>query len=247
MSELRAPMLLRATRGGVIAVVAMLLAVGAHTMAGGLLPSLPALLAIGLVLAVASSLMLGRPASRLRLVVLVAGGQFAVHTMLTALSGHQGDQTPHRHLRAAPIPDATTDPLPLTATDRAGSFYDLTMTAGNAGRPSDLGVVELPHWVTHILADLTGPHALMAIAHLLAAAGVACWLAVGETALWTLIALLGSAACGLIRKLIAIIGATATGPRPSRRRLVGTRSRHDQPRLTWLLETASRRGPPALA
>lgn len=50
-----------------------------------------------------------------------------------------------------------------------------------AGHHTQLSV---PAPLQHVVADMTGQHALMALAHLLAAVVVGLWLAVGERALW---------------------------------------------------------------
>lgn len=131
---------------------------------------------------------LGLPAGLLRLVALVAGGQFVTHLMLTALAGHAGDH------QTGAVTSATLSPGPSMAaagSSRRGSLYDLTMPQVGAG-PGD--GFATPHWLTHVVDDLTGPHALMAIAHLAAGVVVAYWLALGERALWRLIMLLGTVA-----------------------------------------------------
>ena len=247
MADLRAPLFLRALRGSVTAAVAMLLAVWGHTAAGGLLPGLGWLLLIAMSLALVSAAALARPASRWRLVALVAGGQFCVHVVLTALSGHKGDPSAQQHslsvVPTGPSPRTDLAGSGVAGPDRSGSFYDLTMAPGAIGRPGE-PALDMPHWVTHVLTDLTGPHALMALAHLLAAAGVACWLAVGETALWTLIVLLSMAAGRLVRRVVALHVVELV----DNRRPPGIQPR-DEPRQRlpiWLLASSlSRRGPPA--
>ncbi len=103
--------------------------------------------------------------------------------------------------------------------------------------------------MVHLLADLTGPHALMMVAHLLAAAGVAGWLWVGENALWTVLCLLGRAAAGVAR---AVAAALAARPQPvpvlpSRRPVVRAHQRPPRPAVPPpLLGALTRRGPPAL-
>src|SRR3954468_21066272 len=49
----------------------------------------------------------------------------------------------------------------------------------------------LPYPVQHLIADLTGAHAVMALGHLAAAVVVGLWLAMGERALWTGLPLTG--------------------------------------------------------
>lgn len=187
MSELRAGPGLRVARGLVAAIVATGLGLLAHSGAGGLLPSAPWLAFIFVAVAAVAVASLGVPAGLLRVVALVAGGQFVTHLMLTALAGHAGD---HQTSRAA----TSTTPSPKSSmaaagSSRRGSLYDLTMPQAGDG-PGD--GVATPHWLTHVVDDLTGPHALMAFAHLVAAVVVACWLTLGERTLWRLIMLLGT-------------------------------------------------------
>lgn len=51
----------------------------------------------------------------------------------------------------------------------------------------------MPSGLAHVLPDLTGPDALMAVAHLCAGAAIGLWLASGERALFTLLALMAGA------------------------------------------------------
>lgn len=126
------------------------------------------------------------------MVLLVSGGQFLVHGTLTALAGHAGDHP----LALSPARVApTVDPVPtatrLTDTDRRGSLFDLT-TGSTSFSGSASHEVALPHWLGHVVADLSGPHALMMVAHLMAATGVALWLAAGEQSLWFLLVCLAT-------------------------------------------------------
>lgn len=72
---------------------------------------------------------------------------------------------------------------------RIGSLYDLTMGELPMAANSP---PQIPHWLTHIVEDLSGPNAAMGLAHLVAAAVVGWWLASGEHAWWTLVCLVGS-------------------------------------------------------
>lgn len=85
MSELRAGPGLRIIRGLIAAGIAAGLGMVAHVGAGGLLPSLPWLVVMVTGLAFVAIGALGTPAGLLRLIALVAGGQFFTHVMLTVV------------------------------------------------------------------------------------------------------------------------------------------------------------------
>ncbi|GAA5156293.1 hypothetical protein GCM10023340_43720 [Nocardioides marinquilinus] len=143
-----APADLRCVRALAVAGVAVLLGVTGHVTAGGVLPGPGVVVPLVVMLAVVSAVLLGRPASYRTLLALVAGGQAAIHLVLTMVSGHAGDH-------------------------------------------AEAGAGALPHALQHLRDDLTGPHLVMAVGHLAAAAGVAGWLLLGERAVWWLVALLG--------------------------------------------------------
>ncbi|WP_122818764.1 hypothetical protein [Nocardioides pantholopis] len=241
---------LRWSRGCVVAAVALATGLVAHVSAGGGLPSAPWLAALLLAIAAVCAHALRRPASTTRVVALVAGGQMAGHLVLTALAGHGGDHPQ----AAAPLP--RPEPAPMVgAGERRGSLYDLTI----GSRPDDLATQQpaLPHWVTHLVEDLTGANALMALAHLAAAAALGWWLARGEHALWTLLcltgaearafparlraaaALVGAAPAALLVWVAARLGARPTAYADDRRE---TRWHHDV-----LPRVVGRRGPPVPA
>lgn len=170
-------------RATTVATISSALGVVAHVSAGGLLPNPVYLIVLtaGLTSVVAPVLI--SPAGYRTLLLLVGAGQAAVHAILTAAAGHG----PHSH--AAPS---------ISGSEILG--------ARATGAPHLLGVAPAPtqsrpdsgsHWVSHLVADLSGTNALMSLAHLAAAAGVAFWLWRGEQALWTLISL-------LVRRLTAL-------------------------------------------
>lgn len=177
---------LRWVRAALVAAVALVAGTVAHVSAGGLMPG-P--VALGLVLmgcTVGAAWVLGRPASTARVAFLLLTAQTAVHGVLTALAGHRGDH---------PTPTATPKLPPELATGGTigtrgtGSAYDQLYGAGlpaGGGQPVELSV---PAPVQHLIADMAGPNAVMALAHLVAAALVGLWLAAGERALWTVLAL----------------------------------------------------------
>ncbi len=73
----------------------------------------------------------------------------------------------------------------LLVTGQAGVHAVLTALGGH--RDDQPAGVSGPAWLAHLAADLTGPHALMALAHAAAAAVVGVWLASGERAVWALV------------------------------------------------------------
>ena len=81
------------------------------------------------------------------------------------------------------------------------------MRAQAAGAAGDDAHLSVPAPVMHLVADMTGPHAAMALAHLAAAAVVGLWLALGERALWTVIALADRRVRCLVHAVTAAIVA----------------------------------------
>jgi hypothetical protein len=229
VTALRADAVSRVLRGAVTGSVAWTLGVLAHVAAGGLLPGPVWLVATLLAACGVGAAALGTPARLPALVALVAGGQFAVHLVLTALAGHG----PH------PTAVAAAPPTRVPAYDgpRRGSLYDLTTGASAEG----LGAAGTPHWLEHVVDDLSGPHALMALAHLVAASAVAAWLAVGESALWVLVCLLAAAVLALVRVTVPVaVGGRSALPARALARVA-------RPLPPPLLGALARRGPPRVA
>jgi hypothetical protein len=193
---------LRWARAGVVAAVATGSGVVAHVSADGRLPGAVALAVLFLVCWAGAARFLARPASRLRLVLLVVAGQTLAHGVLTAMVGHRGDPPLVRATAAAmPLPPVIAPPapavaLPATPGHRVGSLADLTQAGRPPAGPTEL---VLPAPVQHLLADLTGPHALMALAHLVAAVGLGWWLARGERLLWDVLLVTAAALADLGR------------------------------------------------
>lgn len=259
---------LRWSRACVTALVALGLAVVAHASAGGGVPA-GAVAVLAVVLVVGAAAFLGRPAGRTRVIVLVAVGQASGHLVLTALAGHG---TPHS-LAAGPVAPgpvaagsgAARGPFPQVLTTpgaRTGSLRDLVAGPAGAVDPSAAGAWVQPHWLTHVVEDLSGPHALMALCHLLAAAVLGWWLASGEEALWTLVLLAGREARAAGSRAAEVVAAQALGLRhlfgawrreaptllaqERRRHLRGDhdRSARSSRSLKWSVEVVPRRGPP---
>lgn len=223
---------LRLLRAVAVTLVATVLGTVAHTLAGGRLPGAVGFAVLVTALIAATSPLLARPASTRRIVALVAGGQTAVHTLLTATAGHAGDG-----VTAAPRP--VIPPIPesvLTSTQRDGSLADLLhpqpVTTGHGTGPA------VPDWVLHLLADLQPAQLPMALSHLAAAVGVGLWLASGERALF---ALLGLAAAPVLRLLVAVppVPEAPAAPRPDHLRRAVRRD-------VLLASCLARRGPPVL-
>jgi hypothetical protein len=232
---------LRWPRALALASVATTTGVAAHGYADGLLPSVAVQVVIFALCTVGVAGVLGGPASTLRVVLLTVGGQAFIHAALTMTAGHRGDGV-------VPAPAAThhVEPqLAATAGRRSGSLldqYDAARAA--AGGTTDTELV-LPAGVRHLLADLTGAHAMMMVLHLLAAALVGLWLAAGEHALWALVALAAGAVLPRAARLLARAVAPAAGP-GVRLRLPVLRRPEPPPRLLHLAPAVVRRGPPAL-
>lgn len=249
---------MRWSRACVTALVALGLAVVAHASAGGAVP--PVAVAVLAVLTVGgAAAFLGRPAGRARLIALVAVGQAAGHLVLTALAGHGTQHSPAAGPAASGAPVAQ---VLSTTGARTGSLRDLVAAPVD---PSSAGAWVQPHWVTHVLEDLSGPDALMALCHLLAAALLGWWLATGEEALWTLVLLAGREAGAAGSRVVEVADAQALGlrhlflawrreapalhARERRRQLrdVLDRSTRSSWSLEWSVEVVPRRGPPRAA
>jgi hypothetical protein len=104
-----------------------------------------------------------------------------------------------------------------------------------------------PTWVQHLLADMTGPNMAMVLAHLAAAAAVGWWLAAGERALWTLLALatrpvIAALAAVLLSTLWLVTAATAGKARGAVTAPVAADIR--PPAALFLSRFVTRRGPP---
>ncbi len=211
---------------------AFFLGLAGHVMANGLLPGTAflALLFAGTV--VVSVPFLARPASRLRMLILMVGGQTFIHLCLTLTAGHVGDPKPA--VGAALPRDTGMGSLPVVDGHRVGSFQDAFV--GTSAQPATTPT--LP--IHHLVADLSA-HAPMMVAHLVAAALVALWLAHGERCLFTVLSITAELVLALVRPVLPV--AVRPPARPSHAaELVSARLRQ-----LLLTRPASRRGPPLLA
>ena len=237
---------LRYGRALTLAVVAMAFGLVAHLTAGGLLPGAEGLALLLVPLFAVNAWLLEGPASALRLCVLLVVEQTFVHGGLTSAAGHAGEAVQRGSVTGADA--ATTGVLTSRLAkvgDRTSSYEELA----HAAHVPD-SAAALPAPVQHLLADMTGPHALMAVAHVLAAVAVGLWLACGERALWTVLGLSlrgiraaranRVAGLDLAARAGIVAGADAV-PAPPRR--------HEHalpPRLDLMHRVVWHRGPPAL-
>lgn len=234
--------------GRALALSLVAFAVGgvAHVQADGLLPGPLVLGVLVLLGALAVAPLLRRPASTLRVVLLLAAGQGVVHTVLAVAAGHRGDPvTTHA---AAPSP-APVGPVGSAAGGgRRGSFHDVAYDATPAGGGGDPLTVPAP--LLHAVTDLVD-HPGMALTHVLAAVACGWWLSRGERALWQLVDLAARtwarpvavalltvrarALLAVLRSRLAVVRPTVTLPDPP-------------PRFAELhARRVPRRGPPLAA
>lgn len=236
---------LRWLRALLLTGVAVASGVVGHVSADGLLPGRGALAALFVVVLLAAAALLGRPASTFRVVMLLVAGQALIHVTLTAMSGHRGDPV-HRLPAHAPH---TELPQPAGTGHLVGSSHDQLRS-----HEPVVTQMPLPVPVQHLIADLTGPSALMALAHLAAAAAVGLWLASGEKALWAVLALAADRVCELVKATVCLYGRfLRTLGRAACDRLLNlgrttAAAPTDQkaPTLLLLARAVVRRGPPPL-
>ncbi len=220
--------------GRAVVLTASTFLVGAlgHVTAGGLLPgpvALVSMLAVGTTLAAA---LLARPASARLLVALVVGGQTLVHAALSLTAGHAADA------RTAPAATATparsgslSGSLPTDAGGRVGSLQDHYESTVGAPAATGLTVPDPAALLDHLP---------MFLAHAAAGVVVGLWLALGERAVWSLLAL---AVRRVLAPLVVLLPITpARRPRPA---LVHLHPVHRTPR-DRVARSVVRRGPPAL-
>jgi hypothetical protein len=216
-------------RAAIVGLIAFGLGVLGHLSADGLLPRPGFLVALALGSVLFSGPMLAQRASTLRLVVLVVGGQTVTHLCLSVTAGHAGDPRPAA-ASGSPYLDGYAATLPVVDGHRVGSLLDAYRVAVEPARSST------PALPGHLVADLSA-HAPMMTAHLVASALVALWLAHGERALWTVVALTG-------RRLVAAWAFAPVAPTAVRRLVAVVDRVPEVPRSAWLVRPLSRRGPP---
>ncbi len=187
-----------------LASVALLAGVVSHALADGRLPGALALTLLWGSCLLGSALLLMVRASAPRIVVMLLAGQTWVHGVLSATAGHRGEV-------AEQFPPLA--PASLGAPTGGGSLLErfrASTDAANTYAPDDW----IPHQVDHLTAQ--GP--FMLLAHVGAAAAIGLFLAVGEDALWRLLALAAVRADARARYALrrASVLAAACGTRARR-------------------------------
>jgi hypothetical protein len=135
-----------------------------HAAAGGSVPAASMLLPVFVLFTAAIAPLLDAPASTRRVTALLLVGQFSVHVLLQVLGGS-------------------------VAIEASG--HSTAMRTGAAGEPvtAHLGHAVASAPTGSVPALLTSPHLGMLLVHVAAALVVGLWLAAGERAAWTLVAL----------------------------------------------------------
>jgi hypothetical protein len=226
---------LRWARAAVLAFVVLFTGAVAHTTANGLLPSLTGLVFLYAVTVVAAAVLLGRPATMTRIVTLTVAGQAVIHVALTATAGHVGDAGAAHP--TAPQASLTPSPALDESGRRVGSLWDqyaATEPVTSAG--GDVNPIG------HLISDLSA-HAPMMTVHIAAAALVGIWLAVGERALWTVLALTAGVVFATVVTAVASLRPRVV---PAVLRVAVPWRDPAPPHLRAVARSVVRRGPPRL-
>src|SRR3954470_2567557 len=180
---------LRWVRACVLAVVAVTTSLTAHAAAGGHLPAAWTIVLAGAVITGAAEPLLRRPASTRRVVLLLAAAESCAHLLLTVTAGG--------HVGPGRMPSMTALP------DMAGMEH-LTRASVvmGAGVPTGGPLAAL---------DVSGQDVLMTDAHLAAVVLIGLWLAAGERALWTVLALTLRPVTEAVSVLLLLLQAWAWG------------------------------------
>ncbi len=227
-------------RAGVVGAVALLTGVVSHIAASGLLPGVVVLASLLVLSVVVSAQFLRSPASRRRLVLLVVGGQAAVHAALSVGAGHRGDHA-----------GSGTGAILTRAADEPCLRVDTIFAQRRSldtGATLD-GPLVPTQWLTDQVDHVTELGPVMLAAHLAGAVVLGLFLAVGEAALWRAVARAGArvrAAAGRVSLALArVAGLRGVGWRaaalaPTATPWSAVVIRLDRPR-------PCRRGPPTAA
>lgn len=170
-------------RSFVLGAVALGTGTGSHVLGQGHLPGPGAMLVVLGLCVLGSTFFLRVRATPLRLVGLVVAGQTVVHGALSALAGHRGDGTTTAAVAATPSSSEAARP---------SRFYDHFEAVAAASTQTGAGLDPAGargDWLAHQVEHLTAQGPVMVVAHLLGAVALGLFLAVGETALWSLLAL----------------------------------------------------------
>jgi len=227
---------LRWARAGCLAVAAWSVAGAAHLLGGGDLPTFAIMVLLIAVTAAAMTVPLLRQASGLRLVVLLGAGQTFMHAAFDVSAGWKASGALPRSAMSGMSMSG-----PHAHADQAASVM-----------MPETGSLDAGTGVGHTMSILPSP--LMVLAHLGAAVVLGAVLAIGERALFTLLAHLAQLAGPVLRTGRRVLLALALAAIPARRelRLVAGGE------LSWLgvasmlpghllVRAVSRRGPPASA
>jgi hypothetical protein len=191
-----------------------------HLAAGGVAPASSALLPVFVLLTAAIAPLLGEPASTPRVIALLAAGQGLLHVVLQLLGGTAIEIAGHSMLMPAGPGDAVTAHL---------LAHGSTTTTGG--------------W----MALLGGPHLGMLLAHAAAASVVGLWLAAGERAAWTVVAVAALPVVDAWIRLRELARADAVAWAVPRQVALPRWSHEVAVRpSTWAGRGVSRRGPPRL-
>jgi hypothetical protein len=195
-----------------------------HAAAGGVTPTASVLVPLFALTVVAIAQFAGTPTSPARSLGLLVGGQGLLHAALQLLSGSVTTTTT---LGGAATGMATVSPS-------ASSHHAI-----HQGVAASHGFV---------MSQMSGEHVVMLLAHLAAAVVVGLWLAAGERAFWTLLALTARPVVDAWQKV------TAAARRPTGavvvrcpRLLPGWSRPAAVSSLVWVAGVVSRRGPPGTA
>ncbi|WP_235737546.1 hypothetical protein [Nocardioides alcanivorans] len=234
--RLGAPVVL--LRALLLAAVILSCAAFSHVIADGLLPSTSSLGWLLLGTAVVVRWFLHHPASRMRLLALVVGGQAVLHAFLSVMAGHGVSQT-------AAGPTVATPTGAGSLLDQYAARQD-AIAAASGHTAIDPSAVLLHQW-----EHLVGTSPLMVLTHTLAAVVVALWLASGERALATLLALSADRVdAASPRQAVALLVFAATITTALRRFPAALRRtaalRVARPHPAFVHRVVSHRGPPAL-
>lgn len=249
-AEPRATPALLWLRASLLAAVIVVTSTLAHVSADGLVPG-PLGLALLLALTtLVSARFLTRRASPLRLVVLLTGGQAAIHGVLTLVSGHRDAGG---HVAAVPMSARATPAF--DRVERSGSFFDQMDAAAPLGHGAGQGAgndlagalpaAGLGHLVEHVATQSPW----MLLAHLAAVVGLGLWLAVGEHALWTVLALSTARLAGHVVHGLRVLLGGCGGlhlERVRRAPSLASTGRCAVPLSHLLHHVVAHRGPPAL-
>jgi hypothetical protein len=242
----RATPVLLWSRATLLAVVVVVVSSLGHVLADGLLPGPVAMAGLLLVTTVVSARFLTRQASTPRLVVLLLGGQAAVHGVLSLLAGHGSGHGSGHGIGQGAAASGARFVFDGRQVERTGSYFDQVeaMQASPAVAVAGPAQAGGGHLVDHLAAQ----GAPMLLAHLAAVALLGVWLAVGERALWTVLTLAGNRVVDVVARVARIPGHSVALllERVRRATYLGGTGRAAVPLPHLLHHVVAHRGPPAL-